>query len=79
MLIKDKDITLYQLLSIKQDRVLYIKVLVSLTSRIWNLFIYLFIYLFFRKNGLVGRWEKIATGDITQRNLQHVYRHRNIS
>ena len=29
MLIKDKDITLYQLLSIKQDRVLYIKVLVS--------------------------------------------------
>ena len=57
MLIKDKDITLYQLLSIKQDRVLYIKVLVSLTSRIWNLFIYLFF--FFEKMGWSGDGKRL--------------------
>ncbi len=46
MLIKDKDITSYQLLLIKQDRVLESE----------TCFIYLFIFSF-RKNGPVGRWE----------------------
>ena len=55
MLIKDKDITSYQLLLIKQDRVL---VLASLTSffdyTVVNLVF--FFFLLFEKNGSVGRW-----------------------
>ena len=59
MLIKDKDITSYQLLLIKQDRVL---VLASLTSfvdyTVVNLefFFFFFFFLLFEKNGSVGRW-----------------------
>ena len=56
MLIKDKDITSYQLLLIKQDRVL---VLASLTSffdyTVVNL-VFFFFFLLFEKNGSVGRW-----------------------
>ena len=56
MLIKDKAITSYQLLLIKQDRVL---VLASLTSffdyTVVNM-AFLF-FLLFEKNGSVGRWE----------------------
>ena len=56
MLIKDKDITSYQLLLIKQDRVL---VLASLTSffdyTVVNLEFF-FFFLLFEKNGSVGRW-----------------------
>ena len=60
MLIKDKDITSYQLLLIKQDRVL---VLASLTSffdyTVVNLdfFFFFFFFLLFEKNGSVGQWE----------------------
>ena len=54
MLIKDKDITSYQLLLIKQDRVL---VLASLTSffdyTVVNLE-YIYFFLLFEKNGLSG-------------------------
>ena len=58
MLIKDKDITSYQLLLIKQDRVL---VLASLTSffdyTVVNLdFFFFFFFTFRKKNGSVGRW-----------------------
>ena len=58
MLIKDKDITSYQLLLIKQDRVL---VLASLTSffdyTVVNLEIFFCFFSLFEKNGSVGRWE----------------------
>ena len=54
MLIKDKDITSYQLLLIKQDRVL---VLACLTSFFDYTVVNLFFFLLFEKNGLVGRWE----------------------
>ena len=59
MLIKDKDITSYQLLLTKQDRVL---VLASMTSffdyAVVNLdFFFLFFFLLFEKNGSVGQWE----------------------
>ena len=60
MLIKDKDITSYQLLLIKQDRVL---VLASLTSVFdytvvnLELFFFFFFFLLFEKNESVGRWE----------------------
>ena len=58
MLIKDKDITSYQLLLIKQDRVL---VLASLTSffdyTVVNLDFFFFFFLLFEKNGSVGQWE----------------------
>ena len=60
MLIKHKHITSYQLMLIKQDRVL---VLASLTSffdyTVVNLeFLFLFFFfLLFEKNGSVGRWE----------------------
>ena len=57
MLIKDKDITSYQLLLIKQDRVL---VLASLTSffdyTVVNLDFF-FFFLLFETNGSVGQWE----------------------
>ena len=57
MLIKDKDITSYQLLLIKQDRVV---VLASLTSffdyTVVNMEFF-FFFLLFEKNGSVGRWE----------------------
>ena len=54
MLIKDKDITSYQLLLIKQDRVL---VLASLTSFFDYTVVNLeFFFLLFEKNGSVGRW-----------------------
>ena len=57
MLIKDKDITSYQLLLTKQDRVL---VLPSVTSffdyTVVNLEFF-FSFLLFGKNGSVGRWE----------------------
>ena len=53
MLIKNKNITSCQLLLTKQDRVLLklIKILASLTSESGIFF------LFFEKNGSVGRWE----------------------
>ena len=56
MLIKDKDITSYQLLLIKQDRVL---VLASLTSFFDYTVVNMefFFFLLFEKNGSVGRWE----------------------
>ena len=58
MLIKDKDITSYQLLLTKQDRVL---VLASLTSffdyTVVNLDFFFFFFLLFEKNGSVGQWE----------------------
>ena len=54
MLIKDKDITSYQLLLTKQDRVL---VLASLTSFFDYTVVNLFFFLLFEKNGSVGRWE----------------------
>ena len=59
MLIKDKDITSYQLFLIKQDRVL---VLASLTSffdyTVVHLeFFFFFFFLLFEKNGSVGRRE----------------------
>ena len=58
MLIKDKDITSYQLLLIKQDRVL---VLASLTSffdyTVVNLEFFFVFFSLFEKNGSVGRWE----------------------
>ena len=56
MLIKDKDITSYQLLLIKQDRVL---VFASLTSFIdYTVVNFEFIFfLLFEKNESVGRWE----------------------
>ena len=59
MLIKDKDIASHQLLLIKQDRVLVnqLKVLASLISESGIFFIFLFFYILFEKNGLVGRWE----------------------
>ena len=57
MLIKDKDITWYQLLLTKQDRVL---VLASMTSffdyTVVNLEFF-FFFLLFEKNGSVGQWE----------------------
>ena len=53
MSIKDKDITSYQLLLIKQDRVL---VLASLTSFFDYTVVNLFFFLLFEKNGSVGRW-----------------------
>ena len=58
MLIKDKDIASHQLLLIKQDRVLVnqLKVLASLISES-GIFFFLFFYILFEKNGLVGRWE----------------------
>ena len=49
MLIKDQDITSYQLL-LKQDRVL-VKQLVNRD------FFFGFFFLLFEKNGSVGRWE----------------------
>ena len=49
MLIKDEDITSYQLL-LKQDRVL-VKQLVNRD------FFFCFFFLLFEKNGSVGRWE----------------------
>ena len=54
MLIKDKDITSYQLLLIKQDRVL---VLACLTSFFDYTVVNLVFFFTFRKNGSVGRWE----------------------
>ena len=59
MLIKDKGIASHQLLLIKQDRVLVnqLKVLASLISESGIFFIFLFFYILFEKNGLVGRWE----------------------
>ena len=54
MLINNKDITSYQLLLIKQDRVL---VLASLTSFFDYTVVNLFFFLLFEKNGSVGRWE----------------------
>ena len=55
MLIKDKDITSYQLLLIKQDRVL---VLASLTSffdyTVVNLDFFFFFFYFSKKMGLSG-------------------------
>ena len=56
MLIKDKDITSYQLLLIKQDRVL---VLASLTSFFDYTVVNLefFFFYFSKKNESVGRWE----------------------
>ena len=57
MLIKDKHITSYQLMLIKQDRVL---VLASLNSffdyTVVNLDFF-FFFLLFEKNGSVARWE----------------------
>ena len=60
MLIKDKGIASHQLLLIKQDRVLVnqLKVLASLISESGIFFIFLFFYILFEKNGLVGRWER---------------------
>ena len=56
MLIKDKDITSYQLLLTKQYRVL---VLASLTSFFDYTVVNLefFFFLLFEKNGSVGQWE----------------------
>ena len=56
MLIKDKDITSYQLLLTKQDRVL---VLASMTSFFDYTVVNLdfFFFLLFEKNGSVGQWE----------------------
>ena len=54
MLIKDKDITSYQLFLIKQDRVL---VLASLTSFVDYTVVNLVFFSLFEKNGSVGRWE----------------------
>ena len=56
MLIKDKAITSYQLLLIKQDRVL---VLASLTSFFDYTVVNMefFFFSLFEKNGSVGRWE----------------------
>ena len=56
MLINNKDITSYQLLLIKQDRVL---VLASLTSFFDYTVVNMefFFFLLFEKNGSVGRWE----------------------
>ena len=51
MLIKDKDITSYQLFLIKQDRVL---VLASLTSFFDYTVVNLVFFLLFEKNGSVG-------------------------
>ena len=58
MLIKDKDITSYQLLLIKQDRVL---VLASLTSffdyTVVNLEFFFVFFHFSKKMGRSGDWE----------------------
>ena len=55
MLIKDKDITSYQLLLTRQDRVL---VLASTTSFFDYTVVNLeFFFLLFEKNGSVGQWE----------------------
>ena len=52
-LIKDKDITSYQLLLIKQDRVLVNYLLPGIVS----LDFFFLFFLVFEKNGSVGRWE----------------------
>ena len=54
MLIKDKDITSYQLLLTKQDRVL---VLASMTSFFDYAVVNLDFFFLFEKNGSVGQWE----------------------
>ena len=55
MLINNKDITSYQLLLMKQDRVL---VLASLTSFFDYTVVNMeFFFLLVEKNGSVGRWE----------------------
>ena len=55
MLINNKDITSYQLLLMKQDRVL---VLASLTSFFDYTVVNMeFFFLLFEKNGSVRRWE----------------------
>ena len=51
MLIKDKDITSYQLL-LKQDRVL-----LKQSTCFFDQWIWIFLFLLFEKNGSVGRWE----------------------
>ena len=51
MLIKDKDITSYQLL-LKQDRVL-----LKQSTCLFDQWIWIFFFLLFEKNGWVGRWE----------------------
>ena len=58
MLIKDKDITSYQLMLIKQDRVLVLACLTSFFDyTVVNVdFCFVFFY-FSKKNGSVGRWE----------------------
>ncbi len=53
MFIKDKDITSYQLLLIKQDRVLVNRSTYFFDKSIWIFF----FFLLFEKNGSVGRWE----------------------
>ena len=52
MLIKDKDITSYQLL-LKQDRVLLKQSTCFFDQWVWNFF----FFSLFEKNGSVGRWE----------------------
>ena len=51
MLIKDKDITSYQLF-LKQDRAL-----VKQSTCFFDQWIWIFFFLLFEKNGSVGRWE----------------------